>query len=153
MHILCIGSGPTTAADIASAAGPFDRVIATNCAATRHRADIQISLHPHKFAREKSAPWFVSFHQIPGVDEVFPWTWHGLDRAGSSGLFAVGYALCRLNASHVTLAGIGLDVAPHEWGGPDWIAAMKFRQTWCAALPLLKGRVTSMSGWTRQLLS
>jgi len=100
-----------------------------------------------------SAPATVCHHAHPGVDEVFPKPVQGI--AGTSSLFAVRVALGK-GYERVILAGVPMDNsgrffdppnAPHVWPhevdrGPWQLAA----QDECA------GRVTSVSGWTAQLL-
>lgn len=87
-----------------------------------------------------------------GVTHVRPWRsgWQG-----TSALYAVEIALA-LGAGRIVLAGCPMDDGPHYYGPPGesplgpWLEL--YRQGWMAALPEIKGRVTSLSGWTRDLL-
>lgn len=72
-------------------------------------------------------------------------------RNGSSGLYAVGFALLR-GASRVICAGVPIDDQPHYFYKPAPFRADGYRAAWERALPVIKGRVFSLSGWTRDLL-
>jgi len=72
---------------------------------------------------------------------------------GDSGLIGTLVAL-RL-ARRVTLAGIPMDPERGQYDSAEsrWDEALNHRAAWERHLPELKGRVTSMSGWTKQLLN
>lgn len=108
---------------------------------------------PEKLYTGKSAaqdqPAITNFPSMNVVDVMFP----GQSVSGSSGLFACKVALEHEDYKRVILCGIPMDDAGHfdkpltPW--PDGIAS---RQGWLQALPHLKGRVFSTSGWTKELL-
>lgn len=74
-------------------------------------------------------------------------------KGGSSGMMGTEVAL--LVADKVVLCGIPLDPKQKHYRRPKkegWPAALVYRKAWKAAYPKLKGRVRSMSGWTKELL-
>lgn len=76
---------------------------------------------------------------------------------GTSGLYAVQIALDELKADGVILAGVPIDanagtLAPEHSLMSDAIRVAGYRPEWILALPEIKDRVRSMSGWTRDLL-
>ena len=75
---------------------------------------------------------------------------------GTSGLYAVQIALEELGAEGVILAGVPIDAghgarSPHSLMGEP-ARVERYRAEWIKALPAIKHRVRSMSGWTRDLL-
>lgn len=154
MRALIIGSGCTVYADLVAAEQwAFDARIGVNQAAIDFGpVDWHVTMHPREYAHRKAAP-LVSFHAFAGVDLVHPWQWpDGPANSGSSGLYAVKFALEHLQASEVILAGVPIDPGPHYYGSDGWQAAIRFRRAWEFATPTIKGRVRSLSGWTRELL-
>ncbi len=71
--------------------------------------------------------------------------------SGSSGLFGVGVAL-GIGAERVVLAGVPIDETPHFFDHAAWACFAGYRAVWEERASLLRGRVFSMSGWTRELL-
>lgn len=69
---------------------------------------------------------------------------------GSSGMLAVGVAL--EVADHVVLCGVPMDDRPHFNRTYGWTACDHFRGAWVENEHKMRGRVRSMSGWTRDLL-
>lgn len=160
MRCLVIGGGPEVNEHLSRVnRADFDKVLSMNKTAILYQpVDYHVSLHPNKWAKEKVA-WFVahqSCHAPDGtdlVDEVFPYQWPEYpSNSGSSGLYAVKYALERLNADEVVLAGVGIDKAPHVYNNEPWKQATNFQHTWVSVFPRLTGRVTSLGGWTAELL-
>lgn len=87
----------------------------------------------------------------------------GQEHGGSSGLFGVKIALVDLGYDQVVCAGIPMIDAPHYFAGhptdiavdgnnPVWTSATSYWVGWFEAMPHLKGKVFSMSGWTREQL-
>lgn len=72
-------------------------------------------------------------------------------RNGSSGLYAVGLALL-MGASRVICCGVPLDAGPHYYPEPNHFDVEAYRDPWRKISDVLRGRVFSMSGWTRELL-
>lgn len=71
---------------------------------------------------------------------------------GSSGLFAVKVALDDLGFGGVILCGVGMEPTPHFRRGGEWRSAERFQRGWREVMPVIRGRVRSMSGWTRERL-
>ena len=99
------------------------------------------------------------------VDHRFP----GQSRSGSSGLFAAKYALEDLGFDRGVLCGIPMEMSQahffnsHPWNGAKSHVAGWLKKPWSPPqkgqkaeppipLPAIKGRLRSMSGWTRELL-
>lgn len=156
MNVLIIGSGGNVEFELETInRADFDKVIAVNRAARLFGpVDYHVSLHPERFAARKQAH-FVAPRQdrYRLVDEVFSWKWPEFEgNSGSSGLYAVKYALERLDAHSVVLAGVGMDIAPHVYNSRDWKAAADHRITWTKVAKRIAPKVTSLGGWTKELL-
>src|SRR5690606_41623878 len=78
--------------------------------------------------------------------------------SGSSGLLAMIVALDALGCHRVALCGVPMDNRPHfresrvHVPGKPWGAARTHRRAIERVLDRLRGRVRSMSGWTRDVL-
>ena len=74
--------------------------------------------------------------------------------AGSSGLYGVQIALEVFNASRVVLCGVPLDSEKGHFfePGKPWPDAELYRAGFRAALPVIRDKVRSASGYTRELL-
>lgn len=155
MRVLVIGSGKGVESQIKRAGKRFDKIIGVNQAAIDFGpVDIHVTLHPEQFAAKKAA-YMVSHVAVKGVDEVLGYKWEDTPRhlgSGSSGLYAVKYALEVMNADEVVLAGVGMNPGPHYNRDMPWGDAGRFRLTWEAVAPRLRGKVRSLGGWTKQLL-
>jgi hypothetical protein len=128
------------------------------------KIDYWVTLHPEKFAgwRQKRIyngynMDFVSVghnstnikpeNMDKGMNEyVNGKLWHG-----SSGLFAVKVAF-EQGFDDVILCGVPMNGDVNIHRGESWKQFNDFRNGWEEALPELKGRVYSQSGWTRELL-
>lgn len=154
MRVLVIGSGVAVRSELAMVnRADFDTVIGVNRAAVEFRpVDIHCSLHPRDFAPIKAA-YMVSHADYRGVDEIFDCLWRVGGTSGSSGLYAVKYALERLGADHIVLAGVGMDEGPHFYNPSKWHQATRFQREWVHVLPKIRGKVTSLGGWTAELLN
>lgn len=74
-------------------------------------------------------------------------------QSGSSGLFAVKVALMDLGYDRAILCGVPMLKASVNFNGDDaWSDAVDYRRAWNQSLNALKGKVFSMSGWTKDLL-
>jgi hypothetical protein len=76
---------------------------------------------------------------------------------GTSGLYAVQIALEELGFDGVILAGVPIDAAagtmfPEHSLMTEQDRVGRYRPEWLLALPMIKDRVRSMSGWTQGLL-
>lgn len=139
------------------ALGPFEGlVIVVNdmLHSYPHRVDHMATLHPDKlpyWQEKRPGPkdyetWSTKPH--PRVDHRIP-NW----AAGSSGMLAVVVALDHLKCDEVILCGVPLDPAQsHFFDKKAWTAAVHHRKAWTKNLDRMRGRVFSVSGWTRELL-
>ena len=78
---------------------------------------------------------------------------------GTSGLFAAQIALLELGFRGVIMAGCPLDHAfgacyPLDKGRTKWAngSEARYQRNWRKALPAIRDRIRSMSGWTQELL-
>lgn len=137
---------------------PVDTVIAVNDAGWSypHRIDHWVTLHPEHFG-----VWEQRRAERGGNGDYVRWSnkvHAAVDRrarawgAGSSGLLAVAVAIDSLSSDSVWLCGVPMDEQPHVYGGPDWTGWKAHRKAWERAVERMRGRVHSMSGWTRELL-
>lgn len=122
--------------------------------------DYWVTLHSEKFHT------WSSMRRDHDYVSVFPMTAHGngcecdvyydhnrFGHCGSSGHFGALVALDLANADRVYLCGVPLTVdAGHIDGRSSWDDAEEFKYVWRESLPYFKGRVFSVSGWTRELL-
>jgi hypothetical protein len=138
----------------------FDCVIGVNMASLIfHPVDVLCTLHPEFFQHYKMPGLrMVSQRDCGGVvDEIFSHKWAGYEHktSGTSGLYAVKYALQRLNATKVVLAGIGMDDCGHIYNEVMSFTAdvIQYQKTWEIVLPELKDKVFSLGGWTKGLLN
>lgn len=113
------------------------------------------TLHPElawgwRSSRRQGVPWLMWGRKLrPGIDAAvaLPDGWHG-----TSGLYGVRVAMW-LGASRIVLAGCPMDDTPHHYDDGalgSWLE--HYRHGWRNAFPEIHGRVTSLSGWTRDLL-
>lgn len=174
MKALVLGGANTLWDDVAGALalGSFDVVVACNdaSAAWPGRLDAAVSLHAEKFGlwmerRSRAghpAPGAVVGHStvrqgIIRVSEVLTdfveYRFTGQQDSGSSGLFALKYALEDMGASRAVLCGVPiLDSGAHFFDPNPWGAAASHRRGWVQARPVIGDRARSMSGWTADTL-
>lgn len=88
-------------------------------------------------------------HREGKIDKVVGELW-----SGSSGLYICQVAIIDFGYSHVVCCGIPLDEMPHFFNRIPWTPTSTYRRGWTQAYdqPELKGRIKSMSGWTRDLV-
>jgi len=154
-----LGHGWTLMDDI-EACPPVDMTIAVNRAAVAYTGPIDhwVTLHPEemphweKLRAQAGGPggyrrW--SRRQPPPGPElsITSHQW-----GGGSGLLAVRVALVELGCDAVYLCGMPMDDGPH-WGEVEaWRHPNLFRPDWERVADRLRGKVVSLSGWTRDLL-
>jgi hypothetical protein len=160
---LVIGSANTLAEDKARALSLFepDLVIGCNHAARDEpgRIDHWATMHPDLFklwvpGREAQglAPagaYWHARHRIPwdGIESRPIESW-----GGSSGLLCVAVAY-ELGCERIVIAGVPMHKhAQHYDIEKDWNEARQYWPAWERWEPRMRGRVKSMSGWTRNLL-
>jgi hypothetical protein len=71
---------------------------------------------------------------------------------GSSGLFGVQVATEELGAERVVPCGVPMDGSRNAFTRSHWLNHGSYRRPWPRVAKLYRGRVYSMSGWTRTLL-
>lgn len=76
------------------------------------------------------------------------------DWGGSSGLFACKVGL-ELGFDHIVLCGVPMDTRPNIFRPEQgcWPSAIGFREGWEKHLTEIRGKVFSMSGWTKEQLN
>lgn len=150
---LVIGSGDRVSAELRKVnRDDFNVVIGVNAAAIEFGpVDYHVSLHGPEYVGRKAAT-FVTHKKCKGADIITPYAFRKHGPSGSSGLYGVKFALVDLGCDEVVIAGIGMDFAPHFNREEIW-KPTGFRTAWVEALPLLRGKVTSLGGWTAELLN
>jgi len=129
-----------------------------------------VSLHPEKFLAAK--PFWITKRLENNLDvngcKVIGWNkdskprdlpgvnfWTDYLCEGSSGLFGVGVAII-LGYKKIICCGIPMNLQINKFlNRPSFAtdkAADVYRPFWEKQLPILKGRVFSQSGWTKELL-
>lgn len=96
-----------------------------------------------------STAWPIDVTWKSGPHEKDRWT------DGSSGLYGVSRLLHHHECDRVVVAGVRMDPLSNAFRDePRWAQHERYRRGWTKAhrLPVLKERVRSMSGWTRELL-
>ena len=157
---LVLGSAHSVWRDLArveAVTGPWQGpVIATNdLGIVLPRLDHWATLHPEKM------PDWIAARRANGLPDTYR-TWShtagSVDHVvkgwsnGSSGLLAVGVALA-LGADEVILCGLRMDKQRNHFRTEKgWGQALRYRAGWQSKQGLMRGRVHSMSGWTRDLL-
>jgi hypothetical protein len=151
--------------------GQFDAVVACNDAAVAWpgRLDAAVSLHAEKWPmwlQRRALAGFVGPDKVfasleaqrssppvtAGVTNHTEYRFDGQADTGSSGLFALKVALVDLGCDRAVLCGVPMEPTAHVARGADWLHATKYRKGWEQALPAIRYRARSMSGWTEQLL-
>jgi hypothetical protein len=117
----------------------------------RHRANAGLPPAKKTYTGLSAGDWK---NVREGVDECVRVLWPEQEHCGSSGLFAVRIALEYLNYDTVILCGIPMtSTGQHYFRSKDWGVASVYWPHWEAVYESrLKGKVFSMSGWTRNLL-
>jgi len=161
---LVVGDAACVDADVAAALEMFepDAIAATNNMIIRwpSRLDYAITLHPapcanwpgiHEAIRRrrqagKNLPETWTYKRYPRVDR------YTSDWAGSTGLLCVK-VLLEEGFSRIILAGVPMSAdQAHFYEAEAWRAAPQFHRGWRDRLPIIRDKVRSMSGWTRELL-
>lgn len=158
MNALVIGGAHSVWRDIyrvESVVGPWDGlVIGVNDIGTLlPRLDAWATLHPEKlpqWKREREARGY-----------TIPPTWsnnYATDYTiahwanGSSGLLGVGVAFA-MGAEEIILCGVRMDrQRNHFREEKGWQQHDRYRRGWLQKLDVMRGKVYSVSGWTREIL-
>lgn len=150
----------------------FSHVVACNDAGAAYpgHLDAFVTLHAEKaglwMARRESAglpmPARVIGHdtaksgilKMPGCITGFTdYRFDGQTDSGSSGLFALKFALIDMGFDKAVLCGVPMETSgAHFFDLSPWRGALSHQRGWRQALPVIKDRARSMSGWTREIL-
>lgn len=159
---LVVGGASCVWDDLAAVGRTPDLVVCVNDSGTVYPNAFAawVSLHPVKFPmwerarRAKGLPggylkWSQpSDHNARRVDRTL-----GGWKHGSSSFLAVGVAF-EMGATEVVLCGVPMQAEGAHFFSPDkpWDQVDRYTAAWVEAAHKLRGRVYSMSGWTRELL-
>jgi hypothetical protein len=169
---LVLGGASTVWADVEAALelGQFDGAVGCNDAAAAWpgKLDALVTLHGDKAplwierrARAGLAPPAAVYghtdarpgRKAPALTHTTEFRFPGQTDTGSSGLFALKVALVDLGYDRAVLCGVPMQPAgQHFFDARDWRGAYAHRDGWKQALPAIKDRARSMSGWTAELL-
>jgi len=163
MKVALVLGSASTVWDDAEAAWEYQPKVIVACneigVSWADRLDVWCTLHPEKMERWREeraarshppAGEHIGHTQWPGVDRTVCHLWPGQNTSASSGGYAAKIAL--EFADHVILAGVPLTPLPHFNRDLGWQDFASYRTGWEQSLPHIEGRVSSMSGWTRELL-
>lgn len=143
--------------DLARAIGEFDGVVGCNDIAEvwPDTLDAAVSLDADKLDHWMAAraarglPPHKALFTPRTTERRFP----GQTAPGSSGLFALKVALVDLGFDRAVLCGVPMERAwSHFYDWREWKGADKRREGWLRALPQIRERARSVSGWTQTLL-
>lgn len=165
--VLIIGRGAGVWDEVAAAKKLFtpDLTVAINIAGRDypHAFDHWVTYHPEQYPgwittrQEAGYPggmtlWTAIFegHHL-GSHLKLPLQYVACD-GGSSGYLAVVLSEGPLRGDRIVLCGIPLTDTPRYDDVRPWEEVEPYRKTWIEALPRLKTKVRSMSGWTREQL-
>lgn len=170
---LVLGGGACLWDDVKAALelGEFHGAVACNDAGSAWPGKLHalVSLHadklPHWIARRDRAgfprPTHILGHEGARAGNIGGQVTTGYtefrfpdqDRTGSSGLFALKVALIDLGYDRAVCCGVPMSVAEKHFFDPrPWRGAISHQKGWEQALPQIKDRARSMSGWTADLL-
>jgi hypothetical protein len=156
--IICLGGHENvwTELDQALALCPDADIAACNEAGRDYpgRLSLWCSLHPEKLGewqrrRKGPPPELVISHQRKPqtrIDTLVKERW-----PGSSGLYTVQNALS-MGYCAIICAGMPYSVSQHYHKQEPWQHANGYHRGWKRALPHIRDKVKSMSGWTAELL-
>lgn len=169
-----LGGGACVHEDLAAAEKLCtpDHVVACNDFGAEYPGELDafVTLHPDELPRWIGArrengypePKRIISHKVrtmqdgkgePFVTQTHEFRWQDfVGVSGSSGLFCVKVAFEILGAKKVILCGVPMDDRPHFFDTEKWEAVRNFTGTWEQLIPVLRDRVRSMSGWTRETL-
>lgn len=145
--------------------GEYEFVVACNDIGTAWAGEIEawVTLHPENMAawinqrasrgypRAKRIVYHDTMAGAPAPDLVSPYNWQRHHRSPSSGVFSAKVAI-ELGITRGVLCGVPLTMSPHFNNNGEWAAASSFHDGLMHALPFLKDKIRSMSGYTRQVL-
>lgn len=168
---LILGGASCLAEDVETALrlGDYSGVVCANDAISwwPHDLDGAVSLHAEKLAAKwlparlkqgYSRPKLVAAKDpghsrcIPPLDRYIDPFFPGQIHSGSSGLMAAKMALIDLGFERGVLCGIPMDGQPHFFDDQPWRSAKSHVRGWNEAMPVIKDRLRSVSGITRDWL-
>jgi len=159
--LLALGGADCVWDDMERAAGMLDRfdVAAVNEAGRDYRGDLALwcSLHAEKMpgwqrARRGNQDYACICNKLRAgarIDRAVPEFW-----SGSSGLYVVQVAAMVFGYDRIICCGMPLTETPHFHKAHPWNDARTYQRGWREGTdqPELRGKVRSMSGFTRDLL-
>lgn len=165
---LALGSATSLWTDIdgALALSDFDGVVAANEAGVLWAGELTswVTLHPEEIEgridRRRSRGYpdakeicsHFTKRETGAITLQIEYMLPRQKKSGSSGLFAVKRCL-DLGATHVVCCGIPMEKTMGRVDGKEqWPSASMFRGAWENVVPVIRHKVRSMSGWTRNLL-
>lgn len=160
---LILGSANCLRNDLALALSmaEYEGVVACKGAGLDWSGDLTawVSLHPDRLPgdikrrREKGWPdaeRTYGHKETPGVSHWLAYKWPKQKRSGSSGLFALRVAIEEFGFDRCVLCGIPLVKTQGRIDGKTtWNGANSFKQGFIEAMPYIKSKARSCSGWTR----
>lgn len=161
----CVWDDIDAALDLAT----YDYTIAVKDAGIHYpgHIDLWCSLHPERFRKtdchKRAQKGYPPARKLcghkggGGGPEVHYRTEHRFDgqkHAGSSGLFAVKCGIELLPPeTRFVLAGVPMSIdMGHFYKAHNWADGRNYLNGWREAMPHIKDRVRSLSGWTQELL-
>lgn len=158
MRALVVGGAHSAWRDIyrvESVVGPWDGIVVAvnDMGAHLPRLDAWATLHPEKIRRWQQVRRGNGYPDVPIWSNATT-TDYTLNHwsNGSSGLLGVGVALA-LGAETVVLCGVRMDQQRNHFREErGWQQHDRYRRGWLNRADTLRGRVYSVSGWTRELL-
>ena len=165
MRALIVGGAASVWRDLArieAVTGPWPGVVVAvnDIMADLPRLDHVATLHP-RTEKGKLAAW-EERRRTRGYPMTYTAWSHAKEGAdarltgwsdGSSGLLAVGVALDGLGCEEVVLCGTRLDAQRNAFRDEaGWQQYRRYRRGWLRKMEVMRGKVWSMSGWTREQL-
>lgn len=158
---LIIGGANTLPRDRYAALELFtpDLIIACNHAGRDEHGPVDhwVTMHPELF------PHWIAAREAGGHPPAVQ-LWHARHKqsrveskpveswGGSSGMLCIAVAF-ELGVERIVLAGVPMEKANRHYDDPrPWNEARQYHPAWERRVPQMRGRVKSLSGWTRDLL-
>ena len=163
---LAVGGAACVWDDLERYTGPVHGVVACNdVGAEIENLTAWVSMHP---AYWKKKGWIdrrrkngfadvpLYSHKLGGRTDVTQtdYMMPGMDRTGSSGLFAAKVALVDLGFDVAVFCGVPMESVPHYFNDEPWPpgSSVGLRHCWVEIDETYRKRLRSMSGWTKSLL-
>ena len=140
----------------ATALGEFAGTLAANAIMCVWEGPLTAAVSLHReylppFLNRRAERGYPAPERIYGPDEtayLFP----GQKTVGSSGLYALKIALLDLGFDRAVLCGVPMDERPHFNDPAPWDECPGYLDGWIEAMPHIRDRTRSCSGWTADAL-